>query len=69
MKNKNHTPCDYHPRKRATKNVQTDWIVYSIDDKGEYNNDTYSSDCDPIESYHLCDKCYDKWEEGNLGLS
>lgn len=61
--------CDFHPRKKATNNVQLDYIVYSITNKGEYKETSYSSGVDPIENHHLCDSCFEKWENGELELN
>lgn len=61
--------CDFHPRKKATKNVQLDYLVYDLDEYGSYENINYSSGVDPIENHHLCNSCYEKWEKGDLELN
>ena len=49
-----------------TKNAQLCWVEYDYN----YKTDTYSDKPtiinEPIDNYHYCSFCYEKWSNGDL---
>lgn len=60
--------CDNHPRKNATKNIQLAWVIYDVDKKGDYSEGEPDPNSEPLENAHLCDKCFEDWDEGLLTI-
>lgn len=65
IKDKYQIQCDYC-KQTAKVNMQTTWNKYDIDKDGNYKCDI-NYDSDIIEhNFHFCNKCFIKWENGEL---
>ncbi len=60
--------CDNHKTKKAEYNVQLAWVIYDIDEEENYINERTDSNSEPVENAHLCEKCFEKWDSGELDL-
>jgi hypothetical protein len=56
--------CDFCEEKDATINIQKLWVIWKIDDKGNYINPEIITNIEPDENIHLCDECFEDWYEG-----
>lgn len=66
---KTNIKCDICEREKATKNIQLQYIIYDYDDESEEYNDGEISTNEPSESYHLCEECFDDWNDGKISLN
>lgn len=66
MKNEYKITCDNCDSEKVIKNIQQCYVEYDYKaDTGEYSTAPTLIN-EPIESLHYCDKCYQKWCNGDL---
>lgn len=60
------TRCDNCDSKKVIRNIQLCWVEYDYDyETGEYSDEPDNIN-EPVENLHYCEKCYAKWENGDL---
>jgi len=58
--------CDYCESDKPIKNVAMCWVEYDFYWEKQNWSKAPTLINDPMENKHLCEKCYEKWSEGDL---